>query len=126
MVNFPDYFRVQALNYLGLIAVTLITHSISASPAFCLAITKAKPKPQPGAASNRCERSEAFGNYPDFSAGPFSTRIDYNSLTISDVRIEGNRLIPASEILRAVKSKRGDKYIRDNVAQDLTTEQSQC
>jgi outer membrane protein insertion porin family len=41
------------------------------------------------------------------------------NLTIDDVRIEGNRLVPAEDIMSVVKTKRGDKFDRDIVMQDL-------
>lgn len=120
MVHFLRYFRVQVLNYLRLIAITLLACIISTSPAFCLAASKAEPR----ASLYQREQVQRFGNFPDYQVGPFSTKVDwsgldFNSLVVSDVCVEGNRLIPSSEILRVVKSKRGDKYIRDNVSQDL-------
>lgn len=40
-------------------------------------------------------------------------------LVVSDVAVAGNRLIPSSRILDAVKTKRGDPFVRDNVVSDL-------
>ncbi|MCC7528394.1 MAG: BamA/TamA family outer membrane protein [Candidatus Melainabacteria bacterium] len=41
------------------------------------------------------------------------------SLTVDDVKIEGNRLVPSEDILGVVKTKRGDKFDRDVLLQDL-------
>jgi len=40
-------------------------------------------------------------------------------LTIEDVTVEGNRLVATDDILRVVKTKRGDRFDRDQVLQDL-------
>lgn len=40
-------------------------------------------------------------------------------LTVDDVKIEGNRLIPTDDIMHVVKTRPGDKYNRDQVQQDL-------
>jgi len=42
-----------------------------------------------------------------------------SNLTVDDVRIEGNRLVPAEDIMSVVKTKRGDKFDREVVMQDL-------
>ena len=41
------------------------------------------------------------------------------NLTVDDVKIEGNRLVETDDILKVVKTKRGDKYDREQVVQDL-------
>jgi len=41
------------------------------------------------------------------------------NLTVDDVKIEGNRLVPTEDILGVVKTKRGDKFDRDVLLQDL-------
>ncbi len=41
------------------------------------------------------------------------------SLTVDDVKIEGNRLVPTEDIMGVVKTKPGDKFDRDLVMQDL-------
>ena len=41
------------------------------------------------------------------------------NLTVDDVKIEGNRLVETDDIMKVVKTKRGDKYDRDQVVQDL-------
>ena len=41
------------------------------------------------------------------------------SLTVEDVKIEGNRLVPSEEILNVVKTKPGDKFNRDRIVEDL-------
>jgi len=42
-----------------------------------------------------------------------------SNLTVDDVRIEGNRLVSSEDIMSVVKTKRGDKFDRDIVMQDL-------
>lgn len=42
-----------------------------------------------------------------------------NSLTVDDVKIEGNRLVATEDIMGVVKTKPGDKFDRDLVMQDL-------
>ncbi len=42
-----------------------------------------------------------------------------NNLVVDDVKIEGNRLVETDDIMKVVKTKRGDKYDRDLVVQDL-------
>ena len=41
------------------------------------------------------------------------------SLTVDDVKIEGNRLVSTEDIMGVVKTKPGDKFDRDMVMQDL-------
>jgi outer membrane protein insertion porin family len=41
------------------------------------------------------------------------------ALTVDDVKIEGNRLVETDDILKVVKTKRGDKFDRDQIVQDL-------
>jgi outer membrane protein insertion porin family len=41
------------------------------------------------------------------------------NLTVDDVRIEGNRLVSSEDIMSVVKTKRGDKFDREVVMQDL-------
>ena len=41
------------------------------------------------------------------------------NLTVDDVKIEGNRLVPTEDILGVVKTKRGDKFDREVLLQDL-------
>lgn len=42
-----------------------------------------------------------------------------SDLRVEDVTVEGNRLVPTEHILNVVKTKRGDKFDRDQVVQDL-------
>jgi outer membrane protein insertion porin family len=42
-----------------------------------------------------------------------------SDLTVEDVTVEGNRLVPSDEILKVVKTRRGDKFDRDQVMRDL-------
>lgn len=41
------------------------------------------------------------------------------NLTVDDVTVEGNRLVPTEEILNVVKTRRGDRFNREQVLQDL-------
>ncbi|MBC7999781.1 MAG: hypothetical protein IAF58_17640, partial [Leptolyngbya sp.] len=58
--------------------------------------------------------SSSFLTYP--SATPAAPK---SNLTVDDVKIEGNRLVPTEDILGVVKTKRGDKFDRDVLLQDL-------
>lgn len=40
-------------------------------------------------------------------------------LTVEDVSVEGNRLVPDEEILGVIKTRRGDRFDRDQVMRDL-------
>jgi outer membrane protein insertion porin family len=42
-----------------------------------------------------------------------------SDLTVEDVTVEGNRLVPAEDILGVVKTRRGDHFDRDQVMRDL-------
>lgn len=44
---------------------------------------------------------------------------DGHRLTIEDVTVEGNRLVATEDILNAIKTRRGDKFDRDQVMHDL-------
>lgn len=73
------------------------------------------PKAAPTASSSSTSSSSGFTGqltYPgDTPKQP--------SLTVDDVKIEGNRLVPSEDILGVVKTKRGDKFDRDVLLQDL-------
>lgn len=56
---------------------------------------------------------------PANSTGSDTSKTPDKNLTIDEVRIEGNRLIPSDQILGVVKSRRGDKFDRDQVLEDL-------
>ncbi len=40
-------------------------------------------------------------------------------LTIDNIRVEGNRLVPTEDIMQVVKTKPGDRFNRESVMQDL-------
>ncbi len=103
------------MNYLPIIVMTLIACSFTASAALCVGTAE----PKPSVKSNKREQSQIFGDSFDVYRVGSNPNTKIDELMVWDVRIEGNRLIPSSEILRVIKSKRGDKFIRDNVAQDL-------
>ena len=48
-----------------------------------------------------------------------SSDLDNKDLTIEDVTVEGNRLVATDSILEVVKTRRGDKFDRDQVVRDL-------
>ncbi|HEY9785455.1 MAG TPA: POTRA domain-containing protein, partial [Candidatus Obscuribacterales bacterium] len=53
------------------------------------------------------------------SAGSEAGNALQAQLTVDDVRIEGNRLVPTEDIMGVVKTRRGDKFDRDQVLEDL-------
>ena len=53
------------------------------------------------------------------SASTFNKGLSEQALTIDNIKVEGNRLVPAEDILQVIKSKPGDKFNRDAVLQDL-------
>src|SRR5262245_54100432 len=60
------------------------------------------------------------GSGGDPSAGTASGDMaGKDGLTVEDVTVEGNRLVPTENILGVVKTRRGDKFDRDQVVQDL-------
>jgi outer membrane protein insertion porin family len=59
---------------------------------------------------------------PAADIGNDSTKIGSigsQNLTVDEVKIEGNRLVPAEDIMNVVKTKRGDRFDREVVMQDL-------
>lgn len=42
-----------------------------------------------------------------------------DNLTVEDVTVEGNRLIPSEDIIGVIKTRRGDRFDRDQVMRDL-------
>ena len=53
------------------------------------------------------------------STGSGGEELGGRELTVEDVTVEGNRIIPAERILDVVKTKRGDKFDKNQVVQDL-------
>lgn len=62
-----------------------------------------------------------FGDYATAPSGnaPASAGGDDDALRVEDVTVEGNRLVPSEDILGVMKTKRGDRFNRDQVMQDL-------
>jgi len=52
-------------------------------------------------------------------AGFRAADVEDSNLTIEDVTVEGNRLVPTEDILGVVKTRRGDRFDRDQVLNDL-------
>lgn len=44
---------------------------------------------------------------------------DPNALIVEGVTVEGNRIVPTEQILNVVKTRNGDKFDREQIAQDL-------
>ncbi len=55
---------------------------------------------------------------PALSTVESASRIS-SDLMVDDIKVEGNRLVPTEDILKVIKTKRGDKFDRDQVVQDL-------
>ncbi len=55
----------------------------------------------------------------DASADATKSELPEGDLTVEDVTIDGNRLVPDEEILDVVKTRRGDRFDRDQVMRDL-------
>ncbi len=55
---------------------------------------------------------------PALSTAESASRIS-SDLMVDDIKVEGNRLVPTEDILKVIKTKRGDKFDRDQVVQDL-------
>jgi outer membrane protein insertion porin family len=77
-----------------------------------------------GAAQGSPQPTEAVSPASSDSAGSGSesqtkASAQENNLTVDEVQIEGNRLVPTEDIMGVVKTKRGDKFDRDQVMQDL-------
>ncbi len=47
------------------------------------------------------------------------TKPDISTMVVDEVKIEGNRLIPTKEIAGVVKTRKGDKYDKEQVINDL-------
>jgi outer membrane protein insertion porin family len=59
------------------------------------------------------EKKPASPNTATTSQAPGS------DLTVDEVKVEGNRLVPTEDIMNVVKTKPGDRFSRDQVAADL-------
>lgn len=74
----------------------------------------------PKAETSKDESTSASSNYtPGVLHYPGQAPKPSTNLTVDDVKIEGNRLVPTEDILGVVKTKRGDKFDRDVLLQDL-------
>lgn len=77
--------------------------------------------PEDGASAS--DAASAPADKPVFSAPGFDTAASASKipsdLMVDEIKVEGNRLIPTEDILKVVKTKRGDKFDRDQVVQDL-------
>lgn len=51
--------------------------------------------------------------------GDAASETNNPDLTVEDVTIEGNRLVPTDHILGVIKTRRGDKFDREQVVRDL-------
>ncbi len=99
MINFPiRHLVVSAIvKHILLITAIFLACAITASPALCLDVLA-----------------------PDQKTEQLQMRIGSGkSLVIWDVVVEGNRLVPSAVILHVIKSKRGDRFDREKVMEDL-------
>lgn len=78
---------------------------------------KSETPKEASAADSSASSSSSSGEFTGKLTFPGSTK--QPSLTVDDVKIEGNRLVPSEDILNVVKTKRGDKFDRDVLLQDL-------
>jgi len=69
--------------------------------------------------SRDAEKNQLAMQTKDSMSAGISGAVSENGLTIDDVKIEGNRLVSTEDIMGVVKTKRGDKFDRDQVMQDL-------
>lgn len=69
------------------------------------------------AAEPKLQVAEASATTSD--ATPTATAVPDGDLTVEDVTVEGNRLVPSEDILNVVKTRRGDKFDREQVMRDL-------
>lgn len=60
-----------------------------------------------------------IGYWPALADDSTSSAISGKDLTIEDIAVEGNRLVPTEDILGVVKTRRGDHFDRDQVLEDL-------
>jgi outer membrane protein assembly factor BamA len=64
-------------------------------------------------------RPADFEQPTDHTAVKHAGNNSEDSLTIGDIRVEGNRLVPTEDILHEIKTARGDKFDRDAITEDL-------
>jgi len=76
--------------------------------------SKELAKEQPKEASKEAPKVEKAEVQEDTS-----TATSPGDLTVDEVKVEGNRLVPSDEIMNVVKTRPGDTFDRDQVAADL-------
>lgn len=96
------------------LALSILLHC---SPAFAADSEDLLPEDGAKAAENAPADKPVF-SAPGFDTAASASKIPSN-LMVDEIKVEGNRLIPTEDILKVVKTKRGDKFDRDQVVQDL-------
>jgi len=82
----------------------------------CLALSISLASIAPALGQSMAEPTFKLPNQQSAPAAPASSASSY---LVDDVKIEGNRLVSTEEISKVVKTRKGDKYDRDVVMQDL-------
>ncbi len=96
------------------LALSILLHC---SPAFAADSEDLLPEDGAKAAESAPADKPVF-SAPGFDTAASASKIPSN-LMVDEIKVEGNRLIPTEDILKVVKTKRGDKFDRDQVVQDL-------
>ncbi len=63
--------------------------------------------------------NEHFSSEVEVDSAKSIKQISDSNLTVDTIKVEGNRLVPAEDILEVVKTKPGDRFSRDAVMEDL-------
>lgn len=120
---------IKRLGVLGALSIYLSTSlSIcSCTPSFAQDAAETLPSVNSPDKPEKSGTADATTNSPSInsstgvnpSAASSSTSGSGDNLTVEDIKIEGNRLVPTEDILGVVKTRRGDKFDRDQIVQDL-------
>ncbi len=98
-MKFQSSKNVKASSVVARLVSATLALSISVAPAF---------------AQSMAEPTFKLPNQQSSSPAPAAS-----NYLVDDVKIEGNRLVSTEEISKVVKTRKGDKYDRDVVMQDL-------
>jgi outer membrane protein insertion porin family len=96
------------------LALSILIHC---APVFAADSEDLLPEEAKSADSARPAEKPVF-SAPGFDTAASASKIP-SDLMVDEIKVEGNRLIPTEDILKVVKTKRGDKFDRDQVVQDL-------
>ncbi len=103
----------------SLFLIGSICQSLLAAIFMPLALADDEPVFKVPRLSGEADASSILQASPDPGSGAEPEAVAGKNLTVEDVTVEGNRLVPTETILNVVKTKRGDKFDRDQVVQDL-------